>query len=150
MIIFRISALSLLALLALVTITGCRRNQAGQALKIPSKVWGGGAGTLSIETNVSHSAFLSLELHSGSNRLLNAREDIDPGKHSWNVELAPGTGGEIRLQAKDPTPGAELSWIIKYNDAELIDSSINLDHPLGSGESLFLAVEKSDFTLSRN
>jgi hypothetical protein len=144
----RFSALSFFILLALSAMTGCRRNEAAQESKIPSRVWDGGSGRLSIDANVTQEAFLSLELHNSSNQVLNAREDMSSGRHSWNVELAPGTGGTIRLQAKNPTPGAELSWIVKYNDAVVADSSSNLDRPLGSGEALFLALEKKDFTLT--
>lgn len=119
--------------------------------RVPSKVGNGGAGTLSIDAELSQSSFLAVDFRGAGVGHVNAHEDLQPGRYSWNVELAPGTGGSVRLEAKSPTPGAKLHWVVKYNGLEVIDQEGSLEHPLGSGESFFLGVDKDDFTkISQN
>jgi hypothetical protein len=78
-------------------------------------------------------------------RDLAAFERVDPGTHSWTIDIPAQTGGRLEFEAKDPKPGSKLTWTVTSNGHELAHETESLDQPLKAGEAFFLELELDDF-----
>jgi hypothetical protein len=60
---------------------------------IPAKVWGGGAGLLSVEVASTTAARFSISFSDNEDRELDAWTLINPGTQSWVIDIPHGAGG---------------------------------------------------------
>ncbi len=135
------------------------RNDSGNSAtsdKIPSKVWEGGAGTVTIEAESSAPATLRAYFSSAEksesgtpNRSLEAWEKFPAGQHTWTIDVPAGTSGSLEFEAVGPKPGSTLSWTVRAGDKQIAQETEKLEQPLRANEAFFLQVEVDDFATGK-
>jgi len=105
--------------------------------RIPSAVWGGGGGTLSIEADTTSAAQMRVSFgekgDEGDERSLDSWEDVAAGHYSWTIDVPSGVGGYVELSAVDPKQGDELRWTVAVNGESVDEQSDRLEGPLEKG-----------------
>jgi hypothetical protein len=144
------TALGLVVVLAWWTFTGDSVDTASDSVNgIPTRVWEGGAGTLSIELDTTTPAQIRIDFGENaedeSARSLDAWQDIAAGHHTFSVDVPAGVGGYVDLGAVDPKPGDSLSWRISAGDTVVDEQSQTLDAPLQEGFSFGLQAYFDDY-----
>jgi hypothetical protein len=116
--------------------------------RIPISVWGGGGGTMEIEVTTSVAAHMSVTFNENSDdgRSLDTREEIEPGTHSWTIDVPAGVGGYVELGAIDPEQGAQMSWQIRLNGQVIDEQSDLLEEPLEEGYAFFIQSYYDDYS----
>ncbi len=127
--------------------TGGDSNRLQQS-SIPTKVWAGGGGDLAIEVTSSVPGYLSISFneHGDDGQSLETREEVSAGTHRWNIDVPHNAGGYIEFGAKDPEPGAQLSWTIKLNGDELESQNETLEQELKKNEAFFIQSYYEDYS----
>lgn len=149
-----LSVLGMLLMLAWWSIRG-GSDHAESLDKIPSKVWAGGAGKLTIEAETTCAAQMRINFEEHdkditSRRNLETWEKTSAGTHSWTVDVPAGVGGYIELNADNPQVGDKLSWKIRANDQILDERSETLQEALQPKTAFFLQVFYEDYSKARN
>jgi hypothetical protein len=110
--------------------------------EIPTRVWEGGAGTLSIEVDTSTPAQMRIDFGEDDDgtpaRSMDAWQEIGAGHHSFSIDVPAGVGGYVELGAVAPEPGDSLSWTISAGGAVVDEQSDTLERPLEEGYAFFL------------
>lgn len=119
--------------------------------KIPTKVWAGGAGTLTIEVETSTQSRFSISFWDeskpgGEAKSLEAWEEIPAGSHSWTIDVPAKVGGTIDLGAVAPKVGDKLSWKIKVNGRTVDEQSQTLDEALKAGYAFGIQFHMDDYS----
>jgi hypothetical protein len=117
---------------------------------IPAKVWDGGSG-LEIETESSSPAtmrvsFTNHQKPAGEQPTLETWEKIPAGARSWSIDVPPGVGGYIEIEADHPTVGDTLTMHVKANGHAVDDQSEKLDSTLQSGTVFALQDHFDDYS----
>jgi hypothetical protein len=147
-----VSALGLIAVLAYWTLTGHHNTSVSSGpVKMPAKFLSGGGGTLTIDANSTTPASFRYTLHGPlqegtAKDKVEGYEELEAGAHSWTTEIAPNTGVYLEWEAKDPKPGAKLSWTVKLNGKELDTQEDTLQGELKANEAFFIQYEREDVT----
>jgi hypothetical protein len=114
---------------------------------IPSKVWEGGSGTLTVEVEASTPARFAIGFSKdGKEESLNAWTPVSAGSHAWAIEVPAGAGGYIDLNAENPKVGDKLSWKILLNGETVEEQSETLDAPLEQGYAFGLVSHYDDYS----
>jgi hypothetical protein len=127
------------------TLRGPGDDHTETASKIPSVVWDGGAGSMTIHTESTTPAQMrvSFSVHSKDSeepdpRLLESYEDVPAGSHSWAIDVPKDVGGYVELSATSPQPGDRLHWTIEVGGNTVDEQSDTLEQPLEPGYGFFL------------
>jgi hypothetical protein len=117
---------------------------------IPAKVWSGGS-NLEIAVESSSAAtmrvsFTDHDMPAGSQPTLETWETIPPGSHSWSIDVSPGVGGYIEIEADHPSVGDKLTMHVKANGHAVDDQSEKLDSALQPGTAFFLQDHFQDYS----
>lgn len=114
---------------------------------IPTVVWSGGAGKVTIEVESSEPSRMALMLSQNTEdgKSLEAHELVAAGRHSWTIDVPADVSAHISLSAENkPAVGAKMSWTIKVN-GRVIDTQENkLEEPLREGWGFGLVAEIAD------
>lgn len=123
---------------------------------IPSRVWEGGAGTVSIDVESSDPATLRAYFASmgksdagKADRELQAWEKVNAGVHTWTIDVPARTTGTLEFEAVGPKPGSKLSWTIRAGDKQIAQQTETLEKPLQNNEAFFLQIEVDDFATGK-
>src|SRR5262245_35797245 len=127
-----------------------RGSNAQSMSHIPTRVAGGG-NQLVIDVEASTTSTMRIDFEdlskpSGQQILLNAREQVPAGPHTWTVDIPNGVGGYIEFEADHPNPGDTLTQRIKVNGKEVDNQSERLDSALQPNTAFFLQFERDDFS----
>ncbi len=144
-----ISALGLVAVLAWWTITAHHSTANTGPSKMPTVFLKGGSGVLTIEADSSTAATMRYTFHgplheSSAPDQVEGYEQLAAGHYSWSTNIPPNTGVSLELEAKNPRPGAKLSWTIKLNGKELDTQDEALKGPLNANEAFFIQYIRDD------
>ena len=125
------------------TLRGPGGSTTETASRIPTVVWDGGAGSMTIRTETTTPAQMRVSFSEHSEqaetpRSLESHEDIPAGSHSWTIEVPRDVGGYVELSATSPQPGDRLRWTIEAGGAKVDEQSDTLEKPLEDGYGFFL------------
>lgn len=112
--------------------------------RIPSKLWEGGGATLVINLETSEPTRVHASFGSGENRSLEAEELIQPGRHSWTIDLPTDCYVFFSPSAIEPKVGAKMSWTVTLNGHLLLDETETLEKPLEPNYAFGLSLEIED------
>ena len=126
------------------------RDKHSSAEHIPSSVWDGGGGELTIETDASCAATLRVSFYErdkelGEGRQLETWEKIPAGSRTWTIRVPPRAGGTVELEADSPPVGARLRYTLAVNGRVVDEQAESLDEKLQSGYAFFLQTEFDDY-----
>jgi hypothetical protein len=118
--------------------------------KIPTVVWDGGAGQMTIHAETSCAAQMRVGFSDHREgvkdpRDLNAWEDIPAGSHSWTIDVPADVGGYVELSAAEPKPGDHLRWSIEVGGATVDEQSDTLEKALEPGWGFALQSYFDDY-----
>jgi len=113
---------------------------------IPDKILGGGGDRLVIDVDINGKAQLGMMVDrphkpNSDQPFEEDYQNLDPGHHSFVVELAPGVTGTIDLRALEPHVGNTIGWTVTRNGKQIAQESDTLDKPLQGGYSQSLQVQ---------
>jgi hypothetical protein len=112
--------------------------------RIPAKLWAGGGATLRIELETSEPTRVHASFSSGENRSLEAEELIQPGRHSWTIDLPADAYVHFNPNAENPKVGARMSWTVTLNGRVLLEETQTLEKPLEAGYAFGFVLEVED------
>jgi hypothetical protein len=140
------------ATLAWWTIHGGQSNTKS-ADRIPAKIWSGGS-NLEIEVESSSAAtmrvsFTDRDMPAGSQPTLETWEKIPAGTRSWSIDVPPGVGGYIEIEADHASVGDKLTMHVKSNGRTVDDQSEKLDSALQPGTAFFLQDHFEDYSKAK-
>jgi len=119
------------------------------ANKIPAKVWDGGAGAMTIETESTCAAQMRVsfsEEGQENGRSMETYEDVPAGAHSWTIDVPAGAGGYVELNAVEPKVGDRLTWKVSVNGRVVSEQSETLGQPLEKNTAFFLQNYFADYS----
>lgn len=116
---------------------------------LPTTVWGGGSElTIEAQSNCDAYVYVSFEGHDeafADRGLLEARENMAAGTHTWTIDVPTQVGGLVELGVRQPKQGDQLSWRL-FVDGQLVDEqSQSLDEPLEEGWGFALQMGFDDY-----
>lgn len=118
---------------------------------IPSEVWGGGAGTVTIEAEASEPAVISASFESNlpvddeSHEYLETWQKIPAGKHSFTIDVPANVSGSIELRVDEPSVGAKIKMAVLVDGRVVSETAEHLDKPLEPGWGFTAGVEVEDY-----
>lgn len=117
---------------------------------IPSVVWDGGAGAMTIRTETTCPAQMRVSFSDHgeeveSPRSLEAWENVPAGSHSWTIDVPGEVGGYVELSAESPQPGDRLTWSIEVGGATVDEQTETLEKALEPGYGFFLQSYFDDY-----
>lgn len=116
------------------------------ATAIPERVWGGGAGALTIEAETSSRAQMSVSFsRDGEDGYLESVEEIGAGSHRWTIDVPREVGGYVELGAVAPKPGDTLSIRVLADGRSVFEDSDRLEEALEPGYAFFLQAYFADY-----
>jgi hypothetical protein len=128
------------------TITGNSISTAPDQDKIPTIVFGGGAGVLEIEAETTSPARMLVSFSDESgDRHLETYEDVGVGTFRWSVDVPSEIGGYVELNAVAPKAGDRLKFRILSNGREVFEDSDQLETPLEPGYAFFVQAYFDDY-----
>jgi hypothetical protein len=117
--------------------------------RIPAKVWDGGAGLLTVETESTSAAQMRISFGEADRldgKRLDTYEEIPAGAHSWTIDVPPRVGGYVELGAVKPNVGDRLAWKIRVNERVVDEQSDTLKEPLQKGYAFFIQSYFEDYS----
>ena len=116
---------------------------------IPAQVWGGGGATLSVEVESSCPARFSVtftERDKQAAKMLETWTKVEPGSHSWTIDVPSRVGGYIELGAEKPKVGDRLHFRILVNNRMVEEQTDTLHEALQSGYAFFIQAHFQDYS----
>jgi hypothetical protein len=137
------AAAGLAIVLAWWTLRGPGEDTTETAEKIPSVVWDGGAGSMTIRAETTTPARMRVHFSEeveGAEpaRSLETWEDVAAGSHSWTIAVPANVSGYLELGATDPKPGDRLRWSIEAGSATVDEQDETLQQALEENHAFFL------------
>jgi hypothetical protein len=117
---------------------------------LPDDVWGGGGSELTIEAQSNCPAYVYVTFEGAEDAwadkgLLEARENMPAGSHTWTIDVPQHVSGIVELGVRQPEVGNELSWRL-FVDGQLVDEqSQALREELEPGWGFALQMGFDDF-----
>jgi hypothetical protein len=142
------TALGLAVVLAWWTLRG-DNVETDTASAIPTRVWEGGAATMSVEVDTTTPSQMRVSFNERSEeesaRSLETWQDIAAGHHSFSIDVPADVGGYVELGAVAPEPGDTMSWKISVGDEMVDEQSETLEKPLEQGYAFFIQAYFDDY-----
>lgn len=118
----------------------------GGGSHIPDTVLGGGGDQLVIDIDVNGNAEVGMMVDKPHAPNVDQPfeewyQKVEPGHHTFTVELAPKTSGTIDLRALDPQIGNKLSWTVTRAGKQIAQETDTLDKALQPGYAQGLQVQ---------
>jgi len=85
----------------------------------------------------------------GSQRMLNTHEKMAVGSHTWSIDVPPGVGGYIELDADSPKVGDKLTIRVRVGGELIGEQSESLTQPLPSGTAFFVQYHFDDYSQAK-
>ncbi|HEX5133073.1 MAG TPA: hypothetical protein VFX92_11390 [Candidatus Krumholzibacteria bacterium] len=115
---------------------------------IPRQVWGGGAGTVTIEAEANQPAVISASFE-GSDDMLEAWQKIPAGKHTFSIDVPANVSGLVELRMDGPAVGATMKLTMVQDGKVLSESFKKLDKPLEPGWGFASGVGVDDYATGK-
>ena len=126
---------------------------------IPDKVWEGGGGSVVLEVETTAPARVSatfetnLQVDDAAHRFLETWERVEPGLHTYTIDVPARVSGTVEAGIDAPTVGARVRVAVKVDGRTVAEDSQTLTEPLQAGYGFFAQVELEDYvtgTLSQD
>lgn len=115
---------------------------------IPTVVWGGGAGVVTIEAEASAPANISVSFVSNvddEREYLETWQEIPAGTTSFDINVPADVSGEVWVRIDEPNVGAKVKVTVRSNGAVVAEDWMRLDEPLEAGYGFAAGVEIGDY-----
>lgn len=144
------AAVPLVIVAALAWFVFGRKGRGASASHLPTKVGRGGQ-TLEIDAQNSGPAtmrvsFENLSKPAGQQPAIQSWQKIPAGESSWSIDVPPGVGGYIELDADRPNPGDTLTMRIRMNGRLLDQQTDKLNGALEPKAAFFLRDHFDDYS----
>ena len=144
------AGLPLVVVAALAWLVFRSRGRNAASAHLPEKIGRGGQ-TLEIDAENSCPAtmrvsFESLSKPAGQQSSIQSSQKIPAGESSWNIDVPPGVGGYIELDADRPNSGDTLSMRIRMNGRLLDQQTDKLNGALQPKAAFFLRDHFDDYS----
>ncbi|HET8948728.1 MAG TPA: hypothetical protein VFQ07_17240 [Candidatus Polarisedimenticolia bacterium] len=147
-----LSALGVAVMLGYWTVKGWFVEDAHATMKhIPDKVWDGGGGTVTVETESTEAARVSvsfetnLPIDDAGHKYLETWERVEPGFHAFKIEVPPGVSGTAEVDVESPKVGSKARVAVRVNGEIAIEDSQVLTEPLKPGWAFAAQVQLEDY-----
>ncbi|HEV8200095.1 MAG TPA: hypothetical protein VGS03_08745 [Candidatus Polarisedimenticolia bacterium] len=147
-----LSALGVVVMLGSWTVKGWFVEDANATMKhIPDKVWDGGGGTITVETDSTEAArvYVSFEtnvaIDDAGHKFLETWERVEPGFHAFRIEVPPGVSGTAEVDVENPKVGSKARVAVRVNGEIAIEDKQELTEPLKPGWAFAAQVELEDY-----
>jgi hypothetical protein len=140
------TVLGLVLVVGLWTITGNKISTSPAPDRIPTSVFGGGAGVLEIEAEATTAARMAVSFSDESGeRHLETYEKVGAGTYRWSIDVPSGIGGYVELDAHDPKAGDRLKFRVRANGRTVFEGEDRLDQPLDPGYPFLVQAYFADY-----
>jgi hypothetical protein len=117
---------------------------------IPEKVWDGGGGTITIETESTEAArvyvsFESNNIGDDDHKFLETWEKVEPGFHAFKIDVPPGVSGTAEVDVENPKVGSKARVAVRVNGEIAIEDKQELTEPLKPGWAFAAQVQLEDY-----
>jgi hypothetical protein len=119
---------------------------------IPTEVWGGGAGTVTLEVEASEPAFVSasfetngISLGDDGHEYLESWQKIPAGKHTFDIDVPADVSGSVWVRVDEPSVGAKVKIVLRANGRYVGEDAMTLDQPLEDGYGFAAGLEIEDY-----
>jgi len=147
-----LSALGVAVMCGYWTVKGWFVEDANATMKhIPDKVWDGGGGTITVETESTEAArvYVSFEtnvaIDNADHKFLETWERVEPGFHAFKIEVPPGVSGTAEVDVENPKVGSKARVAVRVNGEIAIEDKQELTEPLKPGWAFAAQVELEDY-----
>lgn len=148
-----VAILGMVVTLAWWTIRGSNDSNHETTQGIPSKVWEGGGGTLSIEAESTCDVHFSISFsemgEEGEKRSLSTWDQKPAGTHSWTISVPAKVGGVVEMGCESSKVGDKLSWKIQANGTTVNEQNESLQEELKPGYAFFSQVYFEDYATGK-
>jgi hypothetical protein len=132
--------------LCLGCMTGCvGGTEIHEASQLPTVVFGGGGGLMQIDVELNQPAELKASFERWSqpdeSELLSSTQELPPGSHHFEVDVADATYGYIEVGIPDAEVGARIAWTLSLDGARLDREEVELERPLEPGLAFSVQFE---------
>ena len=129
---------------------GPKGHQTASEDHIPAKIGDGGQ-KLEIEAESTSAATMRVSFEDvrkpvGEQILLDSWEKIPAGTKSWTIDVPPGVGGYIELDADHPNAGDKLRTRINVNGNLVNEQTDQLEKPLEPNTAFFVQDHFDDYS----
>jgi hypothetical protein len=145
-------ALGVVVMLGSWTVKGWFVEDASATMKhIPDKVWDGGGGTITVETDSTEAAhvYVSFEtnvaIDDAGHKFLETWERVEPGFHAFRIEVPPGVSGTAEVDVENPKVGSKARVAVRVNGEIAIEDKQELTEPLKPGWAFAAQVQLEDY-----
>jgi hypothetical protein len=122
---------------------------------IPTQVWEGGGGKVTIVAESSEPGKVSASFETNNpvddknHKFLEAWEKIGAGRHTFTLDVPPNVGGTVEVDVEDPKVGSKVRVEVEVNGQVVAADSATLDAPLKPGYAFFAQVELDDYATGK-
>jgi hypothetical protein len=122
---------------------------------IPSKIWEGGGGPVTIEVESSEPGRVSasfethLQPDDPNHKFLESWEKVDAGKHRFTIDIPPNVGGTVEMSVGSPQVGSTVHVSVRIGERLVAEDSSTLDAPLQPGYGFFAQVHLDDYATGK-
>lgn len=134
------------------TVKGWFVGDANATMKhIPAKVWDGGGGTITVETESTEAArvYVSFETNTAiddsDHKFLETWERVEPGFHAFKIEVPPGVSGTAEVDVENPKVGSKARVAVRVNGEIAVEDKQELTEPLKPGWAFAAQVQLEDY-----
>jgi len=144
-------ALGVVLTLGFWTVKGWFLGEAGAtSTHIPARVWEGGKSiVLEVETTgaarVSATFETNLPVDDARHQFLETWERVEPGLHTWTIQVPAGVSGTAEVGVDDPKVGSRARVAVKIDGRTAVEDSQTLTEPLQNGYAFFAQVHLEDY-----
>jgi len=117
---------------------------------IPDKIWDGGGGTVVLEAETTEAGRVSvtfetnIAIDSPDHKMLETWEKIEPGLHTYTIEVPPGVQATCEVEADAPKVGSKVRVAVKVGDKVAAEDGEILNEPLKPGYAFAAQVHLED------
>ncbi len=122
--------------------------------RIPNKVWSGG-NRIEVEVETSARARVSASFETGnapddaSHQYLETWEKVEPGRHTFTIDVPAQVGGMVEIDSEDPKVGDTVRIALKVGGSVVAEDRATLSEPLRPGYGFFAQLYLDDFATGK-
>lgn len=119
-----------------------------EASSIPTKVWSGGAGTLTIELETTAAGRVHIDFNDRTDKekRLNATEMIAAGSHKWTIDIPANAGGYVEFSSDTAKKGDRIVWKLYLNGRVIDEQTETLEEDLKPNHAFGVQAHYDDYS----
>jgi len=121
---------------------------------IPEQVWDGGAKVVvEVETSAKARVSASFETDNpqddAAHRYLETWQRVDPGVHSFTIDVPARVGGMVEIDSEEPKVGDTVRIALKIDGRVVAEDHARLDETLRPGYGFFAQLTLDDYATGK-